>query len=556
MASPNLVTIPTALAQTRAMQAAAGQAVDDWSCLSDAQREKARHRMALIQRVLRDERMHGVTRRQAIRRLLSDLDLRHADAHLLNAASELSRNEGRAPDEAQLYRWLKRLEERGIVGLADAHKGRQRKTQGWEERAIALWLRPTKMAYATVAITLEREGFAEVKEHQVRAFLQSLPNDLGGEHAPQRVGRHAYNLKHGKYKHRDTADLPVGFVYQGDGHTCDVYVRHPNSGSHYRPELTIWLDVRTGLVVGRWISESESLITSLYSLTNALTNHDHVPAAVHTDPGPGFKNEGMLNELSGFLPMLSIDLILALPGNAKGKGLIAGWFRRFEEREGKRWPTFMQRRTDDALLRMESQIAKGKLYLPTQEEYMAGIDDYCRFHNERHVPEFGMSRLGYWEKHLERVPVILPMQDLLRPRVERVVQNWTVRLWNRFYRANDLRHWNDQTVIVQYDLHDERSVDIRDVKGRFICAAPLVRKAPWLGQTRLDDLTSARLDGQIQRKQKQVDEMKARARPVLTHEAQAEALDFITPNLGLPAMETINTKIEDFDPFDALSDVI
>jgi hypothetical protein len=214
----------------------------------------------------------------------------------------------------------------------------------------------------------------------------------------------------------------------------------------------------------------------------------------------------------------------------------------------------MQRRTDDELRMMTTRIEKGRLYLPTQEEYHAGISSYMQWHNERHVDELGMSRLGFWEKHLERVPVVIPPEDLLRPREVRTVQNWSIRLWNRWYRSNEMRHWNGKSVQVQYSLTDDSVVDIRDMKGRLICVAPLVRKLPWLEASRIQDLDKQRLDGQIERLEKKVEEKRAQARPVITHEAQAEALDLITPalhRLGTPVERDVTP---DYDPFDALSD--
>jgi putative transposase len=554
----NLAVIPTALAMTHAMQAKQGQALDPWQALRDDQRQTAGERAVLVQRVIRDERLHGVSRRQAIGALLAGIEAGQAVGPLAQAAAALARDGG-APDQATLYRWCKAFEERGLVGLAPAYRGRQRKAGGWEERAIALWNQGQQPAYATVAIWLEQEGF-RVNPKALTRFLKALPDEVGGVNSPRRVGRHYYGLNFGKFTPRDAQAVPAGFVYEGDGHCCDVYVAHPNSGNAWRPELTVWLDIHSGACLGWWISESESFHTTLFSLANTLVAHDHVPASIHVDPGPGFENAGMLGELTGFLPRMGIEMITALPGNAKGKGYVEGWFRWFEEREGKKWPTFMQRRTDDAHERLRYKVEKGLLRLPHLEEYKLGIATYVDWFNKKNpVKSFGSSRLAQFERTLERCPVVTPLEDLLRPREVRTVQNWTVRLANRWYRDNALRHFNGKEVLVEYSLTDDQAVTVRDLQGRRVCQARLLRKTPWLEDSRIAEGLRRRLEGQKRRLQERADELEQRAKPMLTMDDIEAVLDTLSPQMEqiTRAAPVGVARIEeaadgDFSPFDCL----
>jgi putative transposase len=428
------------------------------------------------------------------------------------------------PSVSTLQRWIRAYLNEGVIGLATKYSGRQRKERGWEARALELYNRPTKPAYATVAFWLRGEGYDDANNKAVERYLKSMPSHAC-ETSPARLGQHYYNQNVRPFVIRDNTVLPVGYVYQADGHCCDVYVAHPATGKPFRPEITVWIDVRSQYVVGWWMSEAESAHTTLFSLSRALIDHDHVPAAVHTDPGSGFKNRMISDEVTGYCARFSIEPMLALPGNAKGKGLTEGWFRWFEERCGKEFNTFCGHdRSDDFLRALTTKVRRGEIRLPTLEEYIHAVRRYFERYNINPQTALGCRPADLWAQ-LERTPLHTPAEAILRPRVERTVQRWGVKLDGRWYRAAELRAYEARKVVVEYSIHDDAHVWVNDQDGRLVCIAHLVEKTPWLPSSRIEEGQQRRLAGQQRRLQAHLDEAGARARQPLTAAAMVEALD-------------------------------
>lgn len=459
------------------------------------------------------------------------------DGHSLRGAiDELRSRNPELPSEATLRRWHAAWKAGGAGALMSARRGRQRKPYGWEARAVDLYGLPTRPAVATVAIWLRDEGYPDATNSRVLRFLRSLPETIGGENSPHRAGRNYYRQNIGPYVRRDPSVLDVGLIFQGDGHTCDVYVRHPATGRPWRPELTVWIDVRSHYVVGFWLSAAESAVSTLFGLSRALLAHDHVPAAVHVDPGSGFINRLLLDESLGWLSRLGIDPITALPGNPKGKGLIEGWFGWFEERVGKRYSSFCGHcRTDDALRRLEKSIRDGRVTAPPLHGYAAAIAEYVEAYNRTPQRGLGCAPADIW-KQLERNPVEIPAAALLRPSEARVVRRGGVELFRRIYRAPELLLLDGRKVEVEYDLTDDRRVWI-NAGGRPVCVAQLAQRKPWVGESRIEDLRVNRKRGRVRRLEKQLQQVEAEERPVIDVEAAAYAAELappVTPRLPEP----------------------
>ena len=471
------------------------------------------------------------------------IDARIRAGERLTAAIRAVRNEAAdaPPSVNTLRRWFGAWRNGGAEALADGRRGRERKVYGWAAKAIDYWNDPTRPTRATVAYWLREDGWRSATAARVRRYLQSLPASVGGEHTKRRAGAHYHRQNVAPYVLRDETVLDVGLIYQGDGHRCDVYVQHPRSGAHYRPELTVWLDVRTHCCAGWWLSEDESAISTLHGLSKTLTKHDHVPAALHVDPGSGFENRMLQDEITGWLNRLGIDVITALPGNAKGKGLVEGWFRWFEERCGKRFESYMQGRTDRALSRLEANVRAGKVRIPTLPEYAAAVEAYCRSYNATPQKRLGAAPSQLWAA-LDRSAVEVPEAVLLRPTETRIVQRSGLSLWGRLYRAPQLAMVEGFKVEVEYDLADGERVWV-NYRGKRVCEAHLVKRVPWAHPSRIEDLRAKREAGQKKRLERKLLEVEARSRAVVDSDALAEDAAALAPP----------EKIEpDFNPYDVL----
>ncbi|MFZ2452605.1 MAG: Mu transposase C-terminal domain-containing protein [Methylovulum miyakonense] len=519
-----------------------------WEELKKPMQDRAMHRRTLVLRVEELMVQSGLSLSHCIDHLIGSINAgTEKGLGVMNAAAELAQTSKgkKAPHKARLYDWVKRFRAMGVMGLVDAHKGRQREFYGWETQALKYWLQPTRPKAAIIAGWLEEEGWASATASRVQYFFKHLPETLNKE-APQRQGPHHYHQNHKPYVIRDNTVLPVGLIYTGDGHTCDVYIAHPVTGKPWRAEFTPWLDLRSHYPVGWYVSEAESGVNTLFSLSQAIVEHDHVPAAIYVDPGSGFKNRMMNNETTGFYARMGIEPLLALPGNARGKGLIEGFFNHFEEYVGKKFPTYCGHcRTDDELRALRGKVDKGTIKLPSFAEYFDAISNYMERYKTKHQDGLGCAPADLWAE-LERTALEMPAEAIIRPFMERTVQNWRVRLFNRRYQGDALKDYEGKLVMVQYNLHDLRQVAVFDLEHRWVCDAAIVNPVAAQTQSRIEELQQHRALKQKERHLRHIKEIEDRARPVISPEERIKTLTDIIEYTRLDTTE------DDFNAKDCL----
>jgi len=458
-------------------------------------------------------------------------------AVVLNALAILRpTKKDKCPNRATLFRWDDKYRKHlngDETAAAPKHRGSDRKNYGWEARAIALYNKPSKPAMAAVAEWLVDEGFKEVTASRVSRYLKTLPANLG-EHGRGRLGSHFYNNTQKGFKRRDTSVFPVGFIYQGDGHCVDAYVAHPRTGDIWRPELTVWIDITSRYLVGWYISEAESSHSTLFALSHALCSWDHVPAMLHIDNGSGFRSKMMNDDSAGFYAKFDIDPMFSIPGNAKGKGQVERWFRTMEGKYGKKLDTFCGGdMADEVKQRIVRENKRGNYKLPSLQEYMTGLEAFIeRYNNTVHSALDGKTPAELWAT-LERTPLHMSAEAVVLPKTQRTVRRGTIHLDNREYNAADLIAYNGDSVIVEYDLHDDKKVRVLTQEGRWICDAALVFKIDYLPASRVEEAATKRLKGQHKRLQNKLDEVTDRAGLAITHDMVIDDIEALNEGASM-----------------------
>jgi len=173
----------------------------------------------------------------------------------------------------------------------------------------------------------------------------------------------------------------------------------------------------------------------------------------------------------------------------------------------------------------------------------------------------------------------LALVDAFRPRAIVKVTRETVSPYGgmRFSNRDVLGHWNGKHVVVTYDIHEWRSVRVTDLDGEFICMAQFVEATGYRTQTAYEDAEEKRSKAQIRRREKQIDQIKARTpgaaieapKPSADHAqlvAEARRLHAEAGVIQLPAREvdeqvsqaphvletmTFEQKVELWDELDA-----
>jgi putative transposase len=510
---------------------------DPWQNAPANKRQTAELRMALIQDCLEPRNVGAKTMAE---NLLSKIQAGTASTRVACAATAL----GGKLSVPTLKRWIDAARKGGKNALLPAHTGRVRKDKGWEVRCLHLWDLPSKPGYSDVAWKLRSEGWSDVTDYQVRRYLSSLPRHLAGQHSINRVGVGLYGQTRVNYQRRSTDCLLVGEIYAGDGHTVDCYVAHPSNGTGlFRPELTVFLDIRSRYVVGWWFSESETKESTLFALSHALISHDHVPGWLYLDHGAGYRAQMLSDVETGWFKKFEIETIAAIPGNPKGKGWIERFFRTVRDKHDKLFAEGKVYCGDDMAhetnRRLHIEVKQGLRQLPSYQAYVESFASWVsEYHNTPMDVLDGKTPTEVWSG-LKRVNVHVDHDAVMRPSIARMVRRQSVTLDKRTYFNEALVAYDGLTLPVEYDLHNDKLVWVRDQRGRLICEAELAGTIGVLPPSRLDEQRIKREQGQLQRLENKAHEVRVRSQPVLTVDSQVadlEALGYSEPQpLVMPA---------------------
>lgn len=515
---------------------------DPWQNASEEARRVAGLRESLMSPLV-DLVNGGASINHAAALLKSQLDAGTADLRTKHLVAMLA---GNAVVDVlsvpTIKRWLSGFIKGGKNALLPKHTGRVRQDYGWEERAVTLYNIPGKPGFADVSSRLIQEGFKDATESRVKRYLKALPATLG-KFSPARIGKHLHQLTRQKFQRRSLDEVLVGEIYAGDGHTADCYVAHPNTGKPYRPELTCFIDIKSGYLPGWWMSESESTVSTMFALSHAMRMHNHVPAWVYVDRGPGYRARLLSDESTGFYNRFDIGLIGALPGNPHGKGWIERFFRTVRDKHDKFFAGGQVYCGDDMApetnRRLSADLAMGRRQLPSLKSYVDSFTDWLEhYHDQPQDKLNGRTPAQVWAE-LNPVAVEMSMDAIARPREECMVARQTVRLHNRFYYAEALALFDAQKLDVEYDLHHDSHVWIFDKKGRFIVEARLASTIGVLPTSRLEEGRDRRLAGQLKRLQRKVDEATQRRDDPIEATDQVAAIEALRPvTKTLPAPTT------------------
>ena len=504
---------------------------DPWESASEAARKVAGFREALVS-PLAVLVTNGASINHAATLLKAQLDGGMANPHTAHIARVLGSKGLSVPN---IKRWLSAYLKGDKASLLPKYTGRVRQDYGWEARAVALYNLPGKPGYADVTSKLIQEGFEDVTESRVKRYIKALPATLG-EYSPARVGKHLHRLTRQKFQRRSLEEVHVGEIYAGDGHTADCYVAHPNTGKPFRPELTCFIDTKSSYLAGWWLTEAESTVSTMFALSHAMRMHNHVPAWVYVDRGPGYRAKLLSDEFTGFYSRFDIGVVGALPGNPHGKGWIERFFRTVRDKHDKFFASGQVYCGDDMAQevnrRLSADLAMGRRTLPSLKQYVDSFTQWLEhYHNTPQDKLNGRTPAQVWAE-LQPVAVEIDMAAIARPREECTVGRQTVRLHNRFYFAEALALYDAKKVDVEYDLHHDDRVWVFDKKGRFVVEAKLVNKIGVLPASRLEEGRDRRLQGQIKRLERKADEAKARRNDPLTAGDQLAELE----SLGGPLL--------------------
>ncbi|MEC4091911.1 transposase family protein, partial [Pseudoalteromonas rubra] len=374
----------------------------------------------------------------------------------------------------------------------------------------------------------------KAEAHQVRRFINSLPHELGPK-SPYRMGAKLYKESHKDFKLRSTAHIPAGFLYNGDGHTLDVYLAHHKSGNPFRYELTALQDVRSRKIVAWDLSEAENTLATLNALITSIKKYDHLVSMFYVDNGSGYKANMMSDECIGVYAQLDIEPIFAIPGNARAKW-IERFFLHMEDRVGKRFQTYCGRHEDESFKKLVlKEIKQGKRHLPTIEEWVAEFNKFLdHYHSRPHPEETGKTRQQVWDENfVQSKPPHIDFDFLPKAKVK--VRRGQIQLHKRTYTADYLHQFNGQELIAGFSMTDDKTIKLHELTGELLLIAHLKTKVPAIPESRIEQRRDERTKFQLKRLDKKKYEILAQA--AKTHVVDVNEVEELAADTGPQSIE-------------------
>ena len=243
----------------------------------------------------------------------------------------------------------------------------------------------------------------------------------------------------------------------------------------------------------------------------------------------------MDDALTGFYARAGVQQIIhAIPGNPHGKGWVERFFRIVKDDFIKvEFPAFYcgQDAAPEHLNHVVREVKAGRLQLPTLADFTIAFNAWiARYIKRAHPENQHVTRESLWQT-LQPLPPAESVTELKRQAITLTVRRGSLKHGKREYGHADLIAFNHKQVVFEYDLMDNNVGIVRDLSGRWICDAHLIRMKDVIERSRLEEKRAARAADAVKRLEKKALEQRSRAGLVLDADALVDALP-VPPETG------------------------
>lgn len=507
----------------RTEQAAAADAASAWSELTDEQRLQITQRRHLVdawRRACNDYRSAGRTKGEAT-------------AMFLSLHPELS--------QRTLYRWDAARDDEDPTALLDrrrlAHPQREEENgrigelawRCFKEVYLTIEARTVSVCYQIVAHQAGQHAGDPAWAWQaslrtVQARAARIPSFFSDRF---RLSEREWKRLHEPSIPRDYPDYRSGEMWVGDFHQMDVFCRRSDGDpSIVRPLLSAWLDLRSRMVPGWYLTERECSDSVLLALRDGVLQYGP-PWQLTIDNGKPYRCDGF----SGGRPVsrqfkkvedeqhvqsvcagLNIAPHFSIPYNPNSKP-IERWFGTLEQQFGSTCPGYCGSDPKSDLFKLAHRQAEEhpeRLYTVARlGELLAGfIDGYQR---TPHTGEFmdDLPPLVAFER-FDPIPRAVAAPGLLDLLLMRGTEPVAVTKDGVMYQGvrygstdPELQVRHGQKVTLRVDPRDASYVVVCELDGRPICRATNNRLA-LAGATRDDVAEGMKAKARARRLAKQI----------------------------------------------------
>ncbi|EBL0521571.1 DDE-type integrase/transposase/recombinase [Salmonella enterica] len=486
------------------------------SALTENQRQVADARAALVREVFLLEDQGNIGRLKAINYVVSKARSGELPPLLQAAAvtANAKRGSGRTISRDPLYQWVLKYSQaqnaaERLLLLAPGKREEMKVEEiSWLADFLAQYRqsngRPMTEAYEDFVAEWNRRHAEEPYMLQIvpsydaiRRVMKKLPEVTKQK---GRVTGSEYRQLEG-FTRRDWLQMPVNYVWIGDGHGMKLKCAHPIHGRPFSPEVTFVIDGGTRFIVGWSMDLAENVFAVAGAIQHGIRNHGK-PFIYYSDNGSGETADVLDKEVVGILPRLGVNHPTGIAGNPQGRGIIERLNRTLPMRIARKYRTYFGKGADRETLRKLNRdlrsafntLQQGKNLnakqraamrdLPSWSELCEAVREGVEWYNNRPHSELPMKANGkhfspaeYRKKRLAEENTEIEwlsdveLRDMFRPMVEKPVRRCEIHWLNNIYYAPELRDEHGRKVLISYDIHDASKITVRRLDGSFICEA-------------------------------------------------------------------------------------
>lgn len=311
------------------------------------------------------------------------------------------------------------------------------------------------------------------------------------------MGKKYFDDENGLYIRRNYEKLKANDVWVTDNHTFDVMTLGRN-GKPHRLYLTAFIDARSGIFTGWYVTEAPSSQSTIYALRRAILKFG-LPVRILSDNGREFltydlggrgkrakrklKSGAIPFEPPTILKRLQIDFRCAQVKNAKAKPIersflnVKGQFSRL-------WDTYTGGNVVEKPECLKDVLKRGKI--PTDEEFIHAVDllieGYFNMqkYNGAVIADKGKRKIDVYHEQMGEQrragegDLRLMMLRTTRPQKvgRRGVHVTVCGAQFDFFTADFLLAYQGRDVFVRYDPDDLSACRVYDISERFITELP------------------------------------------------------------------------------------
>lgn len=410
-----------------------------------------------------------------------------------------------------LYRKWKAVKENDLKGLVD-QRGKWRKGKSsidetvWQaflyyyldeaQHPIQKCLEYTRMW----AQEMRPDLYADIPSYS--AFYRKLASVPEGVKVLGREGHKAYNDRCAPYIRRIYDDMASNEWWIADNHTFDVMVKD-KAGKLHRPYLTAFLDARSGIFTGFYVTYNPSSEATLIALRRGILEYG-IPDNIYVDNGREFltfdigglghrkkkpKDGVELFEPPGVFKRLGINMTNAIVRNAKAK-IIERRFRDVKDSLSRLFNTYTGGNVVEKPERLKTVLKKDAIY--TDDEFNEYVEAVIKYYfnmmpyNGAVEADKGMLKMDVFNKYIATRKRAASQEDLtlmlMRSSRPQQVGRRGVHL---DIAGGRIDYWNDEfvhlmlgkKVYFRYDPDDLKEVRIYDLEDRYIMTVPADNQA-------------------------------------------------------------------------------